>query len=413
MKIYWRILATISVLFSVFGEKVVEGFGSTGKLFEERRTLLFQSNTVERSFIASHGSKVSLTPCNLSKIDIFLVVCDKCYLMFKILMDSVRYFFPCHGIIHVLTDNKNSEVWKHWSGRDRIVLHDSFWKYANVPFLFKQDMYRGYMLQQIAMMWADKYAQDVGSDAEYIMFLDADSVLGLPVTCKSLFSRDGRLLIAGWDIYLQEQYRRSCQLMLNTTCDISYMAFFPFTMPMSLFQPMRDKVVHSLIQNAYEGKDFNALFDAWARTSPGIEWTCFSQFVVMGNYLQAFSSDLVQVIHCPDHARLKASSSCFQFVPHGHHMGQGYKHYLGLGSDDVIGKFYPEHVSTSVYAEVAKKIIHDGLCSFFYNKTKNNYNHNCLNQSQVLNYYLDLYPNERAINISIFQDTFRPESSCQ
>ena len=40
-----------------------------------------------------------------------------------------------------------------------------------------------------------------GIAADFMLFLDTDSSLGLPVACRSLFDEQGKLYIAGWDMH--------------------------------------------------------------------------------------------------------------------------------------------------------------------------------------------------------------------
>lgn len=81
----------------------------------------------------------------------------------------------------------------------------------------------GYIQQAWVMLWADKFAEQVGSNPDYIMFWDTDSAMGLPATCKALFDQNGRVYVAGWPIAPQKQFKATCEALLGVPCETSYM----------------------------------------------------------------------------------------------------------------------------------------------------------------------------------------------
>ena len=61
----------------------------------------------------------------------------------------------------------------------------------------------GYFLQQLVGFHADEWAARSGSRAQFIAMMDSDVLLGMPVTCRSLFDNTGRPFLVAWDIEAQ------------------------------------------------------------------------------------------------------------------------------------------------------------------------------------------------------------------
>ena len=68
------------------------------------------------------------------------------------------------------------------------------------------------------------------------MMVDTDVVFTLPVTCSSLFDRQGRPYMLYWDFGAQPQFVQPCEDMIGG-CVGSFMAFFPMILPVSMFVP--------------------------------------------------------------------------------------------------------------------------------------------------------------------------------
>jgi hypothetical protein len=176
-------------------------------------------------------------------------------------MRSIEKFMPCDGKIHIVIDRQDMLAASAWINLDdaSIRLHA-----LDVPpeLAFPP----GYQAQAWVMMWADTFVRlDNDSTADFIMFMDTDGPLGLPVTCRSLFNEDGKLYLAGWDLHsTQPQFVKCVEDMVGPG-RTSYMSFFPFIMPISAFGRMRARIAHRL-----NATDFNHALVMWSDL-PGVD----------------------------------------------------------------------------------------------------------------------------------------------
>lgn len=239
---------------------------------------------------------------------------------------------PCHGHVHLVVDRKDQLRLASWVdiSDPRVHLHFLEW-----PDILKH--INGYFGQEWIMMWADEMAQKAGSNPDYIMFFDTDSVLGLPVTCNSLFDKDGKVYIVGWTIGIQHWMGPPSEDMIGPT-DTSYMSYFPFTQPTVTFPRMRNHIVKKL--GFPDGYSFDLAFGNWT-LRPDVEYFRWSQFVVMGTYLELFEKDLVHIIKCPNyHDGNRPGHECHKWTSTGTHYGWRYCHYVGSCRADYEGVMY-------------------------------------------------------------------------
>jgi hypothetical protein len=174
----------------------------------------------------------------------------------------------------------------------------------------------GYILQAWVMFWADSFSLNTNvthysfwySDAtiansyhhsgavDYVMFMDTDTILAMPLTCASLFDGDGRLFQPGWSIEIQQQFLPPCIAMTGLKCKKSYMAFFPITFPVRSFHPIRQHMQDHISKTA--GIEFATFDDAFNHWAAHANWLELSQFVNMGAVFIHLFPEQVQDVFC-------------------------------------------------------------------------------------------------------------------
>lgn len=277
------------------------------------------------------GDATESEHCPFHNIDIF-VACGKDNLpLLPFLLNSISKFMHCSHRINLVIDRPDiprALLWYTENIKGHHVHLHPFDYPASVPTITnsKDSSSRpGYILQAWVMMWADQYSDN--SEVDYVMFMDVDSILAMPVTCASLFDKEGRPYMQSWAMEpFHAQFKPPCLAMLGTDCDRSYMAMFPFIMPMNAFQPMRDHIRNRINPQL---KTFDEAFEEWAKNN---KWSQFSQFVIMGEYVRFHQPHLVHQIFCPHLGKGFGQSpdhkACEQYVPPGIHYGWPYQFYL-------------------------------------------------------------------------------------
>jgi len=177
----------------------------------------------------------------------------------------------------------------------------------------------GYHMMQWPQFWADKY---VSPTADYVMFMDSDSILTLPVTCRAFFNPDGKILLPAWRWDTLVRYSKICQEALGKDCFLGFMNYYPFLFPVRLLGPLREHVVKNR-----KASNFNNAIWTWdqlapSRNPPKTEGhTELSQFVIMGNYLRFYYPDVVDIPHCFPRSKQKENPNtiCHDYVHPGVH----------------------------------------------------------------------------------------------
>lgn len=281
------------------------------------------------------------------------------------------------------------------------------------------------------MMWADRYVAD---SSNYVLFLDCDSVFGMPVTRSSLFDDRGEPYQVSWPIDNQLQFKKPCLDMIKGgSCERSYMSTFPFVMPKHSFLPMREHIALSLrTLNLTSGtlnstKDvsnltFDYSFDLWTRNVS--YWNDFSQFVVMGEYMRVHRSHEVTQVFCPDLRNLNGSTlrdvlsqnaetqACLNYVPPAVHLGWGNDMYLhgGMGKSyrhQNAGEFaaFSQTFGVSLINAVEEILFHGNCLQDHFMGEK--YPRECsgVDMKTILP-DLNLYGNHRSLNWTLVMQTF-------
>jgi hypothetical protein len=114
--------------------------------------------------------------------------------MLHLAMESVDELMPCVGVIHIMfTRPKATE--KSWEPYPpyNIALPR---RHAYKLWLFEDTFFKDFpwdvkFKHQYARLTADLYVRE---EAEFILFMDSDTLLALPVTCRSLFDDEGKPL---------------------------------------------------------------------------------------------------------------------------------------------------------------------------------------------------------------------------
>jgi len=346
--------------------------------------------------------------CAFDDMDLFLPLHSNSFPVANLLFNSIAVFMPCWNTFHLVVDTIDAAKAVAWSsslkGLGKVVIH---------PFDYPLDIPNitsGYIFQAWVMLWADKYAKMTKSGASYMMFLDSDAVFGMPVTCGSIFDDKGKIYQASWDIDKQPHFQHACLDILGTACDRSYMSTFPFTMPVDSFSRLRDHAVKKL--SPATNISFNTAFNLWAGNT---NWGEFSQFVVMGEYMRQFESDLVSQIYCQmaDFFTFgknpQEGDSCISYIPNAAHFGWGYNIYLGGGggatyrNGNTNEKYGPEYIAG------AESLILHGFCLMNYFEFGSTH-HLCDGiPIDEVPHDIDLYSNIRKLPPLLLQERFTPE----
>ena len=274
------------------------------------------------------------TQCPIGNIDIVVVARPKDRPVLAHLFHSIGVFMKCYNTLHLVVDPEHVDLFRT---RVPVDPRRSF-RVHSLALVGRMDAIPGYLQQQWAMMWADKFADEAGSGATHLMFMDSDSVLGMPVTRESLFDEAGRLYQVAWEYGAgQAGFRAPCEFVLGIPCPHSYMTTFPYVLPAATLPAIREHVVRRLQSTNQLGpiEHFNQLVQMpWAARWGGLLMGIFTQFVTMGNYLRHFRPEVVRTAHCPHVDRLRHPISaearlCLDYVVPGVHVGWGNCFYVG------------------------------------------------------------------------------------
>lgn len=127
---------------------------------------------------------------------------------------------PCRGHTHIVVDPGDRQYLAAWLdlGVSTLHVHDLILPkvVAHLP---------GYIAQQWVMFHADTISAGTRADApaDFIMYMDTDAVLGLPITCASLFDSIGRVYLGGWPGGSQIQFAKSVEDFVGVNYTNSYM----------------------------------------------------------------------------------------------------------------------------------------------------------------------------------------------
>lgn len=422
------------------------------------------------------------TTCPMGNMDIFLIADPSSYPLLAFLLNSIARFMPCSRRINLLVDSGESyrrvKLWlPPQYGSHHVIRVFPFYFPEDVPVIshFADQHKAGYILQAWAMLWADHYSEDSSSskfyhysmenslrnsiesqEVDYIMFMDTDSLFGMPVTCSTLFDHKGKPFFPAWSIGEQSQFSPSCSDMVGSSCDRSYMAFFPFVYPIRAFPLLRNHIWHRLDAGA---PSFNAVFNGWAKHAT---WKFFSQFVVMGEYLRSQHGDQARQIMCEpgpgnlvfsrssDQARaspagsssqyfaaslsgtwadpLSDSQMCHQYVPPGVHYGWPYQFYLhnsakaeyewnyfrgpqSPNSVHPVDRQFTSKFSSKTLSKLAE-FVHHGQClsDHWLRRSASGQNACSLEGTHAVHPMVDLY-SSRELNMEVVRATFTHPSS--
>jgi hypothetical protein len=282
-------------------------------------------------------------------------------------MRSIDRFMPCYNQLHVIIDESDMLALGAWMDVDEpnVFVH---------PLTAPDSLSHlsGYVYQGIAGLWADNYTQNANSTADYVMLMDVDVVLGAPVTCNSLFDDRRRLYQAGMPLKHQQQL---VSIIADTVgpWEWSYMIFFPFTVPMSVFPRMQSHVTKFM---GFNDDQFDDAMASWAAKQDNAELT-FCGYCMLGAYMDMYESERVNA-HCPLQGEHQGTD-CANWAFVGTHWGWrpcGYAESCTHGASDSIRRENVGELSqrtSKKYGikawEYIEKISVDGKCFMYYMNT--------------------------------------------
>ena len=274
--------------------------------------------------------------CPTANIDVWMITRQTDMAPASILLRSLDLFMPCRGETHVVVDEEDLPKMLGWIWSLRPPKTYPFripCSLAEVP---------GYIMQAWLMLHADRF---LGPNADYIMWLDSDALLGMPVTCGSLFDPAGLVYQVSWPIISHGQFRESCEYVFRRPCLRSYMATFPFTMPRDSMPRFRahlaQKIGEQNGRSPSRRQSFDEAFKQYVDHGNHLHlsgqtkgWLIMgmSQFVWMGEYMRTEEPGAVRQAACArwgTDRRSRDASTCFNYAPPGLHMSWGNCLYTG------------------------------------------------------------------------------------
>ena len=255
--------------------------------------------------------------CPTKNVDIFLVAEQRTFPLVEWTIRSIELFMPCRGTIHIVCEPGEATEVLSWIGRqDNIMIYEM----KRPTGLAKASSYH---MMQWPQFWADKY---VSPAADYVMFLDSDSILTMPITCGALFTPSGKIYLPAWKKESTPQFFQLCREALGQECVYNFMNYYPFLFPARLLGPLREHMTRQM-----KSRNFNAIIAQWDSTPPPLrKGQILSQFVIFGNYLLLFYPALVEVPLCFPVQEIQAKpTNCRDYVHPGVHYGWRPCNYLG------------------------------------------------------------------------------------
>jgi len=352
----------LTTLFVASGVMVLTGLW----YYEEQHTTSQTCKESVRTSVApgqyqtrsQHGS------CPTKNIDVFIVTEKTSLALVEWTVRSIELFMPCRGDLHIVCEPGETAMVLAFVGNvEDVKIHEM----ERPKSLATASAYH---MMQWPQFWADKY---VSPTADYVMFMDSDSILTLPVTCRALFSPEGKILLPAWRWDTSPQFSILCKEALGRDCPFNFMNYYPFLFPVRLLGPLREHIVKNR-----KASNFNNAIWTWdqlapSRNPPNSGKNELSQFVVFGNYLFFNHPDVVHIPRCFHRAQMKEiddpKTGCRDYVHPGVHYAWRpcnyvadcaimQQHYHLFGGD---GKFYSNKFSVELMPHLTELIV-QGLC---------------------------------------------------
>ena len=272
--------------------------------------------------------------CPTANIDVWLITLQRDFWPTSFLLRSLDLFMPCRGDTHIVVeeeDLRKALPWTYTANRPP--------KYYPFRVPCRLAMVPGYILQAWLMLYADRF---MSPTSEYIMWVDTDSLLAMPITCNSLFDPSGRVYQVSWPISSHRQFTDSCDYILGRTCQRSFMATFPFTMPRESMARLRRFITQTVgsKQPRLPGSpaavtnldDAFAVYVLAGKQHAAIGRGNFvmgmSQFVWMGEYMRTEEAHRVRQVPCSRFGG-GMDKMCLNYCPPGIHLAWGNCLYTG------------------------------------------------------------------------------------
>ncbi|KAI9021242.1 hypothetical protein DFJ74DRAFT_119554 [Hyaloraphidium curvatum] len=207
--------------------------------------------------------------------------------MFHLAMASLDELLPCIGIIHILFTRPaatgeafppfniglpRKHAYKVW------LLEDTF--FTDFPWDKK-------FKHQYARLTADLYVRE---EADFILFLDSDTLLALPVTCRSLFDDEGKPL---W-FYGEgsDEWGPGARAAIGINPHVFGVKAYPPLAPKSMLPKLR-KAMYDYHKIPYR-EPFSTVFVAGLKSSGSM-----SEFNAMGNFMFNTTPEAFSAQKCP------------------------------------------------------------------------------------------------------------------
>eukprot|EP01038_Epipyxis_sp_PR26KG_P005344 gene5344-7415_t len=304
------------------------------------------------------------TTCEFYDLDIFLVANKKNYNLLTLMMNSFDVFMPCYNHMHVFVDPGDIfsiesflPLTKH-NATLRVMDGIGPTSGVNMSYL------GGYIMQDWLKIWSDYYVSLSNSGAKYVMFMDSDVVFSLPITRATLFDKNNKPYLAGWEMQHQPHFMFPCHSLLGKLCTVnnslSYMTYYPIVFPLSIMAPMREAIVKHVRIKPNLGFDENFL--AWAKREDKYFRTMFATFVVMGNFIKNSMPEVSRLIYTPPIEKLTDTSEAIDWIPSAiHHW------YYSIKLSRVQSPYMPADLKHGVrynprWVALAEEVVFHGAC---------------------------------------------------
>ncbi len=183
-----------------------------------------------------HPQRTKGRPCPLSNVDLFIPLTGKREVAVLHVFFSSLVFLPCYREFHIVVDEEE-DYWNVVSAvpaqLQNVHVHLNPCPYTKI----NADVS---LHHQWSDFWADNYTK-----AEFVMFMDSDSMFSHPLTCQSLFDEEGLPYWAYWPNYRHINSPAILEHIWGIYVG-SFMTHFPIVVPAFAFPGLRKLVIDKM-----------------------------------------------------------------------------------------------------------------------------------------------------------------------
>lgn len=276
--------------------------------------------------------------CPFSNVAVVVFAAAADFPMMYFTLTTLSRFMLCSNKIHLVIDTADVPASMLWfaenMGRHIVQLHSFPLPEIAALKAIGDGREKSMVSHHWGKFWADTFVEK-DSGADFIMFMDVDSILAMPMSCKSMFNEKGlpHYVSVPWNAD-SKAAKSTCEQWTGGACDRSFAATIPFLMPLNAFEPLRTFVRSKLHP---EADSFDGAFQHWLSNNKGLS---LQPHQIMGEYMYREQSTKIHSIHCPAwpvHFGAKDTpaevEACASYVPPGLYYDKPVQERLKLGAD--------------------------------------------------------------------------------